>query len=216
MHLCQSPVLSSVLTGMGELAVFCRALEGVSNSGAFIGIPLHQSLWCYCWTLMTDRERLVYIRNPHSLKEGTETSHHHGCCTSAVRLGHTVSAPQRKTDVQFARALLLYPRCGAGWAWRNTHGNCYWLVLLTLVSDWALERDPTTSVTLTLRLPSLLQGTRVTYVTETFQQPLHQAEMLWASCLFWNPVKILHILWRGSWPRQMLPPYENVMKRWCL
>ncbi len=42
----------------------------------------------------------------------------------------------------FARALLLYPRCGAGCAWRNTHANCHWLVLLTLEDDWALGRDP--------------------------------------------------------------------------
>ncbi len=46
------------------------------------------------------------------------------------------SAPKRKADV------LLYPRCGAGCAWRNTHANCHWLVLLTLEGDWALGRDP--------------------------------------------------------------------------
>ncbi len=27
-------------------------------------------------------------------------------------------------------------------AWRNTHANCHWLVLLTLEGDWALRRDP--------------------------------------------------------------------------
>ncbi len=39
-HLCLSPVLSSVPTGVGGLAGFRRALEGVSNSGVFQGIPL--------------------------------------------------------------------------------------------------------------------------------------------------------------------------------
>ncbi len=38
--LCLSPVLSSVPTGVGGLAGFRRALEGVSNSGIFQGIPL--------------------------------------------------------------------------------------------------------------------------------------------------------------------------------
>ncbi len=39
-HLCLSPVQSSVPTGVGGLAGFRRALEGVSNSGVFQGIPL--------------------------------------------------------------------------------------------------------------------------------------------------------------------------------
>ncbi len=39
-HLCLSPVLSSIPTGVGGLAGFRRALEGVSNSGVFQGIPL--------------------------------------------------------------------------------------------------------------------------------------------------------------------------------
>ncbi len=39
-------------------------------------------------------------------------------------------------------ALLLYPHRGAECAWRNTHANCHWLVLLTLEGDWALRRDP--------------------------------------------------------------------------
>ncbi len=39
-HLCLNPVLSSIPTGVGGLAGFCRALEGVSNSGVFQGIPL--------------------------------------------------------------------------------------------------------------------------------------------------------------------------------
>ncbi len=47
MHLCLGPVLYSVPTGVGGLAGFRSALEGVSNSSIFIGIPLRQSLWCY-------------------------------------------------------------------------------------------------------------------------------------------------------------------------
>ncbi len=39
-HLCLSPVLSSVPTGVGGLAGFRRALEGVSNSGVFQRDPL--------------------------------------------------------------------------------------------------------------------------------------------------------------------------------
>ncbi len=39
-RLCLNPVLSSIPTGVGGLAGFCRALEGVSNSGVFQGIPL--------------------------------------------------------------------------------------------------------------------------------------------------------------------------------
>ncbi len=39
-HLCLNPVLSSIPTGLGGLAGFRRALDGVSNSGVFQGIPL--------------------------------------------------------------------------------------------------------------------------------------------------------------------------------
>ncbi len=39
-YLCLNPVLSSIPAGVGGLAGFCRALEGVSNSGVFQGIPL--------------------------------------------------------------------------------------------------------------------------------------------------------------------------------
>ncbi len=47
-YLCLNPVLSSIPTGVGGLAGFCRALEGVSNSGVFQGISLvSQSLWRY-------------------------------------------------------------------------------------------------------------------------------------------------------------------------
>ncbi len=49
---------------------------------------------------------------------------------------------EAKSWCAFARALLLYPHCGAECAWRNTHANCHWLVLLTLEGDWALRRDP--------------------------------------------------------------------------
>ncbi len=73
------------------------------------------------------------------------TSRRHSCCTTAVRPGHTVSAPQRKTDVRL-HALSFYTRHrGAECAWRNTHANCHWLVLLTLIRGpgW---NDPMTAV----------------------------------------------------------------------
>ncbi len=44
MHLCLSPVLSSVPTGVGRLAGFCRLF---SNSGIFIGIPFTSVTWRY-------------------------------------------------------------------------------------------------------------------------------------------------------------------------
>ncbi len=58
---------------------------------------------------------------------------------AATREAYTGPA---KNCCAFARALLLYPHRGAGCTWRNTHGNCHWLVLLTLEGDWALRRDP--------------------------------------------------------------------------
>ncbi len=40
------------------------------------------------------------------------------------------------------RASSVHTHRGAECAWRNTHANCHWLVLLTLEGDWALRRDP--------------------------------------------------------------------------
>ncbi len=54
--------------------------------------------------------------SPPEVGNGDVTSRHHSCCTTAVRPGHTVSAPPRKTVVRL----------------RNKHANCHWLVLLTL------------------------------------------------------------------------------------
>ncbi len=68
--------------GVGGLAGFFRALEWVSNSGVFQGIPLVS----------------------HS-----DTSRRHSCCTTAVWPGHTVSAPQRKIVVR-SHALSYYTR----------------------------------------------------------------------------------------------------------
>ncbi len=62
---------------------------------------------------------------------------YHRCTAGAHSLGSSA-----KNWCAFARALLLYPHRGAGCAWRNTHANCHWLVLLTLEGDWALRRDP--------------------------------------------------------------------------
>ncbi len=59
---------------------------------------------------------------------------YHHCMAGAHSLGSLA-----KNWCAFAHALLLYPRCGAGCAWRNTHANCHWLVLLTLWGDWALR-----------------------------------------------------------------------------
>ncbi len=72
-------------------------------------------------------------------------SHQHSSkCCLADTLGDSLKrlGSEAKSWCAFARALLLYPRCRAGCAWRNTHANCHWLVLLTLEGDWALGRDP--------------------------------------------------------------------------
>ncbi len=102
----------------GGLAGFHRTLEGISNSGVFIGIPLRQSLWRYTehdWlignfsvtyvTLVPWRRELwCNIPLPRLL--------YHGCTA-----GGTVSAPQWKTDVRLF-TLSLYTRA-AGWRERR-------------------------------------------------------------------------------------------------
>ncbi len=118
-----------------------------------VTLTLHQ-------TWLTDREGLGYV-DPGNVPSPRLLYHH---CTAGA---HNLRSSAKNWCV-FVCALLLYPCCGVGCAWWNTHANCDWLVLLTLESDWALERDPTTSIPLTLHLHSLLQGKRVTYITETF------------------------------------------------
>ncbi len=160
----------------GGLAGFRRALKGVSNSGVFIGILLRQSLWRYVerdWQIgkvSVTYVALVPWRREWKRNVLLPRLLYHCCTAGAHSLGSSV-----KNWCAFARALLLYRRCRAKHGW-NTNANCHWLVLLTLKGDWALERDPTTSVTLTLRLCSLLQGMRVTYVAETFS-------LVFLSCL---------------------------------
>ncbi len=61
----------------------------------------------------TERERLGYVCNPCSLKEGTETSR--PIATVAVPLLScrvTGSAPQRKHELMRCTCCLLYPRWG--------------------------------------------------------------------------------------------------------
>ncbi len=69
------------------------------------------------------------------------TNAHLLSCRHSQRFAESLSS-EAKSCCAFARALLLYPHCGAGCAWRNMHANCHWLVLLTLEGDWALGRDP--------------------------------------------------------------------------
>ncbi len=179
---------------MGGLSGFHRALERVSNSGIFIGILLRQSLWSYVerdWLIGNISEMYVTLvpwtrewrRNVPSprfsflRRTGQDTQ----CTAGAHSLGSSA-----KNWCAFASALLLYPCCRAGSVWQNTHVNCHWLVLLTLEGDWTLEQDPTTSVTLMLHLLSLLQGTRVTYVTEMLIFPFLSSETACSPSLWWR------------------------------
>ncbi len=117
---------------------FCRALEGVRNSGDFQGIP---------WVSHTDV--MSNVTDWHGTSQlpiclvpwrrEYVTSRRHSCCTTAVWPGHTFSAPQRKNWCALTHALLLYQRCGVGCAWRNTNANSHWLVLLTLEGNLALS-----------------------------------------------------------------------------
>ncbi len=93
MYLCLSTVISSVPTGLGGLAGLRRALEGVSNSGVFIGITFMLVTWRYVkrdWlkgnvsvTYITlipwSRERRRIIPSPQLL--------YHRCTAGAHSLG---------------------------------------------------------------------------------------------------------------------------------
>ncbi len=82
--------------------------EGSSN-GALIGIPIRQSTTEW----PTECERLGYVSNPCSLKEGMETS----CPVATVAVPPmsgrvTGSALQRKHELMRCTCCLVYPRCG--------------------------------------------------------------------------------------------------------
>ncbi len=118
------------------LAGFRRTLEGVSNSGVFIGIPLRQSLWRYVeldWLIRNVSVRYVTLvtwRREWRRNVPSPRLLCHRCMARALSLGSTA-----KNWCAFVSALLLYLRVGC--AGRNTHANCHWLVLLTLKGDWA-------------------------------------------------------------------------------
>ncbi len=156
-----------------------------------ISVPLGEPCWSSSRTLDSRAWRSARRQVQHSYECPRSALVLHVCSDSPLGdptcvfihvMAPIMVSPFLWTDLHqknwcaFARALLLYRHCRAGCAWRITNANCHWLVLLTLKGDWALERDPTTSVTLTLRLCSLLQGMRVTYVAETFS-------LVFLSCL---------------------------------
>ncbi len=86
----------------------CRArsyrLPYRKDQEAYTGCWKGQLLWRFgqnpnssghpTWEWPTDREHLGYVCNPHSLKEGTETSRpsRHSCCIIAELPGHRLSS----------------------------------------------------------------------------------------------------------------------------
>uniref|UniRef100_A0A671RD55 B30.2/SPRY domain-containing protein n=1 Tax=Sinocyclocheilus anshuiensis TaxID=1608454 RepID=A0A671RD55_9TELE len=54
---------------------------------------------------------------------GDVMSRCHNCSTTAERPEHTVSAPEQKTECATARALLIYPLCGAEFAMQSSHAS---------------------------------------------------------------------------------------------
>ncbi len=138
-----------------------------SSCGALVGIPIssvirRDSEW------PTERERLGYVCNPRSLKEGTETSR--PVATVAVpplSCRVTGSAPQRKHELMRCTCCLLYSRGDQRQLDAMIACQCPLARLVTLEVDRSLWRDPNFVGHPTWRLRSLLQGTRVTYVTET-------------------------------------------------
>ncbi len=139
-----------------------------SSCGALVGIPIpsvirRDSEW------PTERERLGYVCNPRSLKEGTETSR--PVATVAVpplSCRVTGSAPQRKHELMRCTCCLLCSRCDQRQLDAIIACQCPLVRLVTLEVDRSLWQDPNFVSHPTWRLRSLLQGTRVTYVTETF------------------------------------------------
>ncbi len=118
----------------------------------------------------TERERLGYVCNPRSLKEGTETSR--PVATVAVpplSCRVTGSAPQRKHELMRCTCCLLYSRGDQRQLDAMIACQCPLARLVTLEVDRSLWRDPNFVGHPTWRLRSLLQGTRVAYVTETFR-----------------------------------------------
>ncbi len=139
-----------------------------SSCGTLVGIPISSVIrrdleW------PTERERLGYVCNPRSLKEGTETSRPVatvGVPPLSCRV--TGSAPQRKHELMRCTCCILYSRCDQWQLDAIVACQCPLARLVTLELDWSLWRDPNFVSHPTWRLRSLLQGTRVTYVTETF------------------------------------------------
>ncbi len=113
-----------------------------SSCGALVGIPIssvirRDSEW------PTERERLGYVCNPRSLKEGTETSR--PVATVAVPpLSCRVSgsAPQRKHELMRCTCCLLYSHGDQRQLDAMIACQCPLARLVTLEVDWSLWRDP--------------------------------------------------------------------------
>ncbi len=152
-----------------------------SSCGALVGIPIssvirRDSEW------PTERERLGYVCNPHSLKEGTETSR--PVATVAVpplSCRVTCSAPQRKHELMRCTCCLLYSRGDQRQLDAMIACQCPLARLVTFEVDRSLWRDPNFVGHPTWRLRSLLQGTRVTYVI----RDVIPSEF-WTVCIFWS------------------------------
>ncbi len=89
----------------------------------------------------TERERLGYVCNPRSLKEGTETSRRHSCCTTAERPGHWLGS-SAKTWLMQCTGCLLYSRCDQRQLDAMIACQCPLARLVTLEMDRSLWRDP--------------------------------------------------------------------------
>ncbi len=177
------PVLSkSYCLGCSSTPSLCRAwsyrLPYRKGQEAYTGHWKGQLLWRFGrdpnfvvirrdseWP--TERERLGYICNPRSLREGTETSR--PVATVAVpplSCRVTGLAPQRKHELMRCTCCLLYSRCDQRQLDAIVTCQCPLAHLVTLKVDWSLWWDPNFVGHPTWRLHSLLQGTRVTHVTE--------------------------------------------------
>ncbi len=93
----EGQVKNLLFSGAISTQIFKRAVSYFSDSQEGV----NGSVWDTVLTppslspfRLTEREHLGYVCNPHSLKEGMETSRRLSCCTTTVRPRHTASAPR--------------------------------------------------------------------------------------------------------------------------
>ncbi len=101
-----------------------------SDSGVLVDIPNSSVSSDVCRKWLTERERLCYVCNPRSLKEGTETyvpsTQSLYLCCRAELLARLLSgnANMRRTCCS------LNTRCSAKQLLQLSHANVHWLVFL--------------------------------------------------------------------------------------